>query len=77
MLSKKKDTTQSSMFFGLKDMLNQKHPIFLEKSKILKSSRLFIMRSQRGIHFATPIILIADIVASRGLQIKHRRTFWF
>lgn len=46
MLSKKKDTTQSSMFFGLKDMLNQKHPIFLEKSKILKSTRLFIMRSQ-------------------------------
>ena len=24
MLSKKKDTTQSSMFFGLEDMLNQK-----------------------------------------------------
>ncbi len=26
MLPKKKDTTQSSMFFGLEDMLNQKHP---------------------------------------------------
>ena len=34
MLSKKKDTTQSSMFFGLEDMLNQKHPMYILANKV-------------------------------------------
>ena len=29
MLSKKKDTQQSCMFFGLEDMLNHKHPMYI------------------------------------------------
>jgi IS5 family transposase len=34
MLSKKKYTTQSSMFFGLEDMLNQKHPMYILANKV-------------------------------------------
>jgi len=29
MLSKNKDRSQMSMFFGLADMLNQKHPMYI------------------------------------------------
>ena len=34
MLPKKKDTTQGSMFFGLEDTLNQKHPIYILANKV-------------------------------------------
>ena len=34
MLSKKKDTNQRSMFFGLEDMLNQKHPMYILANKV-------------------------------------------
>lgn len=34
MLSKKKDTKQSSMFLGLEDMLSQKHPIYILANKV-------------------------------------------
>ena len=34
MLSKKKDTTQSSMYFRLEDMLNQKHPMYILANKV-------------------------------------------
>ena len=34
MLSKKKDTTQRSMFFGLEDALNQKHPMYILANKV-------------------------------------------
>ena len=34
MLSKKKDTQQSCMFLGLKDMLNQKHPMYILANKV-------------------------------------------
>jgi len=34
MLSKKKDTTQRSMFFGLEDTLNQKHPMYILANKV-------------------------------------------
>ena len=34
MLSKKKDTTQGSMFFGLEDTLNQKHPMYILANKV-------------------------------------------
>lgn len=34
MLSRKKDTHQSSMFFGLEDMLNQKHPMYILANKV-------------------------------------------
>lgn len=34
MLSKKKDTKQSSMFLGLDDMLNQKHPMYILANKV-------------------------------------------
>jgi len=34
MLSKKKDTTQRSMFFGLEDMLDQKHPMYILANKV-------------------------------------------
>ena len=34
MLSKKKDTKQKSMFFGLEDMLNQKHPMYILANKV-------------------------------------------
>jgi hypothetical protein len=34
MLSKKKATQQNSMFFGLEDMLNQKHPMYILTNKV-------------------------------------------
>ena len=34
MISKKKYTTQSSMFLGLEDMLNQKHPMYILANKV-------------------------------------------
>jgi len=34
MLSKKKDTTQRSMFFGLEDTLNQKHLMYILANKV-------------------------------------------
>lgn len=34
MLSKKKDTNQSSLFWGLEDMLSQKHPIYILANKV-------------------------------------------
>ena len=34
MLSKKKDTNQRSMFFGLEDMLNQKQPMYILANKV-------------------------------------------
>jgi len=34
MLPKKKDRTQGSMFFGLEDTLNQKHPIYILANKV-------------------------------------------
>lgn len=34
MLPKKKDTTQGSMFFGLEDTLNQKHPMYILANKV-------------------------------------------
>jgi IS5 family transposase len=34
MLSKKKDTKQSSMFLGLEDMLNQKHPMYILTNRV-------------------------------------------
>jgi transposase, IS5 family len=34
MLPKKKDTTQRSMFFGLEDSLNQKHPMYILANKV-------------------------------------------
>jgi IS5 family transposase len=34
MLSKKKNTTQGSMFFGLEDTLNQKHPMYILANKV-------------------------------------------
>ena len=34
MLSKKKDTNQRSVFLGLEDMLNQKHPIYILANKV-------------------------------------------
>ena len=34
MLSKKKDTKQKSMFFGLEDMLSQKHPMYILANKV-------------------------------------------
>lgn len=35
MLAKKKDSKQSSMFFGLEDMLNQKHSMYILPIKCL------------------------------------------
>ena len=34
MLSKKKNTKQSSLFLGLDDMLNQKHPMYILANKV-------------------------------------------
>jgi len=34
MLSKNNDRSQSSMFFGLSDMLNQKHPMYILAHKV-------------------------------------------
>jgi len=34
MLSKKKDTTQRSMFFGFDDTLNQKHLMYILANKV-------------------------------------------
>ncbi len=34
MLSKKKDTTQGSMFFGLEDMLSQKNPTYILANQV-------------------------------------------
>ena len=34
MLSKQKDTTQRSMFFGLEDMLDQRHPMYILANKV-------------------------------------------
>lgn len=38
MLAKKKDSKQSSMFFGLEDTLNQRHPIYILANKVNWSS---------------------------------------
>lgn len=34
MLAKKKDSKQRSMFLGLEDMLNQKHPMYILANKV-------------------------------------------
>ncbi|MGC9152094.1 MAG: transposase, partial [Microbacter sp.] len=71
MLSKKKDTTQRSMFFGLEDMLNQKHPMYILANKVnwqlFEDSFLSLYCLDNG-RPAKPIRLMVGL-----LIIKHLR----